>query len=143
MARATIELHDRAEDACSALESLRAVGLGDANVASVTMDAGPLSQSASGAHRSCEPGPRSAQASIPGLGPIMITGWLVDELAQATGLNPEDWLGQLLQRACPSDKDITLVINALQTGGALVSVCSGDRIGSMPTVDEILKGRGA
>lgn len=143
MARATIELHDRPEDAFSAVEDLRAVGLGDASVASVAIYAEPLERSASGAHRLHEGRPRSVRVPIPGLGLSIITGWLVEELPQAAGLNAEAWLGQLMKRARPSDRDVTLMVHTLQGGGALVSVCSDDRIGSQPTMNEVLKGRGA
>lgn len=140
MARATIELHDRSEDAVSAVEDLRAVGLGDVNVASVILDAGPSTPDVS---RSPETSSQLVRTSIPGLGSSIITGWLVDELPPASECTTEAWLGQLLERARPSDNDIKLVIATLRAGGAIVSVCSDDRIGSQPTVDDILRGRGA
>lgn len=83
------------------------------------------------------------QASVPGLGLSIITGWLVDELPHAPELNAEGWLRRLLERARPSDKDIERVVAALHGKGGLVSVCSDDRIGSVPTINEVLKGRGA
>lgn len=139
MARATIELHDRSEDAVSAVEDLRAVGLGDVNVASLILDAGP---STSDVSRSLETSSQLVRTSIPGMGSSIITGWLVDELPPASELTTEAWLGQLLERARPSDNDIKLVIETLRAGGAIVSVCSDDRIGSQPTVNDILRGRG-
>lgn len=139
MARATIELHDRSEDAVSAVEDLRAVGLGDVNVASLILDAGP---STSDVSRSLETSSQLVRTSIPGMGSSIITGWLVDELPPASGLTTEAWLGQLLERARPSENDIKLVIETLRAGGAIVSVCSDDRIGSQPTVNDILRGRG-
>lgn len=141
MSRATIELHDRSEEAFSAVADLGAVGLGDANVASLILDPGPSSMF--GVSRSPGTGPQLVRASIPGLGSSIITGWLVDELPPASEFTTEAWLGQLLERARPSDNDIKLVIETLRAGGAIVSVCSNDRIGSQPTVNEILKGRGA
>ncbi|MDP3400394.1 MAG: hypothetical protein Q8R97_04670 [Brevundimonas sp.] len=143
MARATIEIHDRSEDAFSAVEDLRAVGLGDASVASLVMAAEPSSEPTSETRRSPDAGPRSVQASIPGIGLSIITGWLVDELPHAPDLNAEAWLRRLLERARPSDKDIERVVAALHGRGGLVSVCSDDRIGSVPTINEVLKGRGA
>lgn len=139
MARATIELHDPSEDAVSAVEDLRAVGLGDVNVASLILDAGP---STSDVSRSLETSSQLVRTSIPGMGSSIITGWLVDELPPASGLTTEAWLGQLLERARPSENDIKLVIETLRAGGAIVSVCSDDRIGSQPTVNDILRGRG-
>lgn len=142
MARATIELHDRSEDALSTIEDLRAVGLGEANVAAVFLDAGPLSEPRSGKPRPPETGARSVRTSIPGLGSSIISGWLADALPPASGLDAEAWLRQLLERARPSDKNIKRVIDTLHAGGAIVSVCSDDRIGSQPSVSEVLKGRG-
>ena len=82
------------------------------------------------------------RASIPGLGPCIITGWLVDDLPDGRQPSTEGWLRQLLKRAGASEKDIQMGVTTLQGGGGLVSVRSNDRIGSEPTVDDILKGCG-
>lgn len=142
MARATIELHIRSEDAWSAVADLRAVGLGEANVASLVMAAEPFGKRTSEASRPSEAEPRTVRASIPGLGSSIITGWLSDELPDGTELHAEAWLHKLLERARPSDKDIERVVATLRGKGGLVSVCSDERIGSEPTVNEVLKGRG-
>lgn len=141
MVRATIQLYGRAESACGAVDALRAVGLGDANIASLV-----LATDSSCRHPSSPPlvaKARSVRASIPGLGPCIITGWLVDDLPDGRQPSTEGWLRQLLKRAGASEKDIQMGVTTLQGGGGLVSVRSNDRIGSEPTVDDILKGRGA
>lgn len=142
MARATIELHDRSEDAWSAVQDLRAVGLGQASVASIVMDAEPVLESTPATSGPSEGEPHAVRAVIPGLGSSIITGWLSDEIPDGKELRAEAWLHQLLERARPSNKDIERVVATLRGKGGLVSVCSDERIGSEPTVNEVLKGRG-
>lgn len=138
MVRATIQLHDRAENACSAVDALRAVGLGDTSVASVVLATGTSQPPSS---RPPIDSARSVWAPIPGLGLGVITGWLVDELPDGGGLNTEGWLRQLLNPACASQKDVQMAVATLQGGGGIVSVRSNDRVESEPTVNDILKGR--
>lgn len=139
MVRTTTQRHDRAENAWSAVDALRAVGLGDDTVALVVLASEMSSQCRS--NRPPVDGARSVLASIPGLGPGVVTGWLVSELPDEEGLDAESWLRHLLKEACPGENHIRMMVATLRAGGGLVSVRSSDRIESEPTVNDILKGR--
>lgn len=140
MPRATIQLYDRPDDARCAVEDLHAVGLGDVNVASLTMGA----DCASGVDEeagSGDDGPRHGRVLIPDLGPALITGWLAEPLPSAPGSDLRAWLSQLLEAARPSAEKVELIITTLRRGGGVVTVRLDDRVGSPPTVEEVLEGR--
>jgi|GEM_PF-1835480 len=140
MPRATIQLYDRPDDARHAVEDLHAVGLGDVNVGSLIMGA----NGSSGVDEEAAPGddsPRLGRVLIPDLGPALITGWLADPFPSASGSDLGAWLGQLLEVARPSAAKIELIITTLRRGGGVVTVRPDDRVGSPPTVEEVLEGR--
>lgn len=140
MPRATIQLYDRPDDARRAVEDLHAVGLGDVNVASLTMGADGCSgvdeEAGSG-----DNGPRLGRVLIPNLGPVFVTGWLTDPFPSAPGSDLRAWLSQLLEAARPTDAKIELIITTLRRGGGVVTVRPDGRVGSPPTVEEVLEGR--
>lgn len=140
MPRATIQLYDRPDDARRAVEDLHAVGLGDVNVASLILGA----DGCSGVDEEAglgDDGPRLGRVLIPHLGPAVITGWLTDPFPSTPGSDLRAWLSQLLEAARPNDAKIELIITTLRRGGAVVTVRPDDRVGSPPTVEEVLEGR--
>lgn len=115
------------------------MGLGDGSVASLIM--GRTSSSADEEAGPGDDNPRLGRVFIPELGPALITGWLADPLPSVPGSDLGAWLSQLLEVARPSAAKVELIITTLRRGGGVVTVRPDDRVGSPPTVEEVLVGR--
>lgn len=144
MERATIELHDRREDAIASAEALREVGLATGDIGLIyLMQPGSdpvVSEQRDGQGSQDRRSLALVSVDVPGLGTAVLGGWLIETRpSESTCLS---WLQGLLAPARRSNAELEGLVTTLRTGGGIVSIRSTDRDSTEPSIDEILLGRG-